>query len=58
MESQFAGLKQELQIKSADMKRLAERSEYLERELQQVFHTTNLSSSDHILLFPFSAYIR
>lgn len=36
MESQAANLKQELLIKSADMKRLAERIEYLERELQQV----------------------
>ncbi|CAM4753973.1 unnamed protein product [Rotaria magnacalcarata] len=35
MDSQAANLKQELLIKSADMKRLAERTEYLERELQQ-----------------------
>jgi len=38
IESQAANLQQELQIKSADMKRLVERIEYLERELQQVFH--------------------
>ncbi|CAF3616086.1 unnamed protein product, partial [Rotaria sordida] len=35
MESQAANLKQELLIKSADMKRLVERIEYVERELQQ-----------------------
>ncbi|CAF2954853.1 unnamed protein product [Rotaria sp. Silwood2] len=35
IESQAANLKQELLIKSSDMKRLAERIEYLERELQQ-----------------------
>ncbi|CAF0894547.1 unnamed protein product [Rotaria sp. Silwood1] len=35
MESQAANLKQELLIKSADLKRFAERIEYLERELQQ-----------------------
>ena len=36
MESQAANLRQEIQIKNADMKRLVERIEYLERELQQV----------------------
>ncbi len=36
IESQAANLQQELQIKSADMKRLTERIDYLERELQQV----------------------
>ncbi|CAF0946900.1 unnamed protein product [Adineta ricciae] len=35
MESQAAGLKQELQIRAADMKRFTERIDYLERELQQ-----------------------
>ncbi|CAF4362557.1 unnamed protein product, partial [Adineta steineri] len=35
IESQAANLRQELNIKSADMKRLAERTDYLERELQQ-----------------------
>ncbi|CAF1065645.1 unnamed protein product [Adineta steineri] len=35
IESQAANLRQELHIKSADMKRLAERTDYLERELQQ-----------------------
>lgn len=35
IESQAANLRQELQIKSADMKRLNERIEHLERELQQ-----------------------
>ena len=36
MESQVANLQQELQIKLADVKRLTERVEHLERELQQV----------------------
>ena len=36
MESQFAGLRQELQIKTSDMKRYTDRIEHLERELQQV----------------------
>ncbi|CAF3705141.1 unnamed protein product [Rotaria socialis] len=35
MESQANNLKQELQIKVADIKRLAERIDYLERDLQQ-----------------------
>ncbi|UJR10612.1 hypothetical protein I4U23_014809 [Adineta vaga] len=35
IESQAAGLRQELQIKSSDMKRFTERIDYLERELQQ-----------------------
>ena len=35
IESQAANLRQELQIKLSDMKRLAERIEHLERELQQ-----------------------
>lgn len=37
MESQINSLKQELQMKSADMKRLTERIDYLERELHQVW---------------------
>jgi polyhydroxyalkanoate synthesis regulator phasin len=36
METQANNLIQELQIKSTDMKRLAERIDYLERDLQQV----------------------
>ena len=36
VESQIGNLKQELQIKSSDTKRLTERIDYLERELQQV----------------------
>ncbi len=43
MESQAANLRQELQIKSSDMKRLTERIDYLERELQQVFNNKSLS---------------
>lgn len=37
LESQVNNLKQELQIKAADNKRLAEHVDYLERELQKVF---------------------
>jgi polyhydroxyalkanoate synthesis regulator phasin len=36
IESQASNLRQELQIKSGDMKRLTERIDHLERELQQV----------------------
>lgn len=43
IESQAANLRQELQIKSADMKRLTERIDYLERELQQVEHFSTFS---------------
>jgi polyhydroxyalkanoate synthesis regulator phasin len=35
-ESQANNLKQELHIKSSDIKRLTERIDYLERDLQQV----------------------
>jgi hypothetical protein len=36
LESQAHSLKQELQIKSADVKRLTERIDYLERDVQHV----------------------
>jgi len=36
VESQANNLKQELQMKSSDIKRLTERIDYLERDLQQV----------------------
>ena len=43
MESQVANLREELQLKSSDTKRLAERNDYLERELQQVKNLFDLS---------------
>ena len=49
VESQFAGLRQELQIKTADMKRYTDRIEHLERELQQVGPTGPRNTSLDIL---------
>ncbi len=43
MESQAANLRQDLQIKTSDLKRSTERIEYLERELQQVCFTKKKS---------------
>lgn len=41
LESLANNLKQELQLKSSDNKRLLERIDYLERDLQQVTKNSN-----------------
>ena len=56
IESQVAGLREELLLKNSDLKRLNERNEFLEREIQQVKRTNAKLAFSSISFSPFSFF--